>query len=110
MIDPADRPDTEPADAAVAAQEMNALYARLAALLSAPDATGRAALADDVLAARGELALACARAGRAEDSLIQVQELVKDCRRNFGEDAPQTARALAVKDAAWAIIGESLRE
>lgn len=93
-----------------AAEAMNAQYARLAALLSAPDTTGRAALADDVLAARGELALACARAGRAEDSLVQVQELVKDCRRNFGEDAPQTARALAVKDEAWAIIGESQRE
>jgi hypothetical protein len=65
---------------------------------------GREALEDEVVAVRADLAVACARAGNAEDAVYQAEELLKDCKRELGEEHASTRRAQEAKDQVWRLI------
>ena len=52
-------------------------------------------LTPEALALRAELAEATAEAGHLEDAFHQVDELLKDARREHGEDPEAVARARA---------------
>ena len=52
-------------------------------------------LTPEALALRAELAAATAEAGPREDAVYQVDELLKDARREHGEDHEAVARARA---------------
>lgn len=56
-------------------------YATLLALLES-----HGPLESEVIAARAELAVAVARAGRYDEALYQADELAKDCRREHGTE------------------------
>lgn len=83
------------------------LYPRLAAMLTGPEAPN--AFDATVIDVRADLAIACAREGRAEDAALQVEELVKDCRRELTQADPRTARAEEAKAEVWRLI-ESVGE
>lgn len=84
---------------------MAALYSHLATML-----TGRDSHDAEVVRVRAELARACALAGSYEDAVYQVEALVKDCRRELGEDHDSTRAALAVKQEVWGIIERAYPE
>jgi hypothetical protein len=83
------------------------LYSRLASMFAGPDAPD--AFAPVVIDVRAELAIACAREGRAEDAALQVEELAKDCRRDLDPQDPRSRRAQQAKDQVWHLI-ESVGE
>ncbi|MGQ4531958.1 hypothetical protein ACUIAC_01590 [Dermabacteraceae bacterium P13138] len=56
------------------------------------------ALSEKGLRARAELALACARSGEHESAFYQVEELLRDTLREYGEESPLSADMRAVKD------------
>lgn len=81
------------------------LYSGLAAMLTGADAPD--AFDPTVIDMRAELAITCAREGRAEDAALQVEELAKDCRRELPDDDPRAVRARAAKDEVWRLIEET---
>lgn len=60
-------------------------------------------LSPEAIELRSELAEATAEAGHLEDAYYQVEELLKDARREYGEDHPAAARAREAVEAVRAI-------
>lgn len=89
-------PRSEGQDRAEAEARVRAAYAALPALLMRHEATE-----DAVLRARLDLGAACADAGRLEDAVQQVDELVKDCLRTHGEEHPLSREARALEASVW---------
>jgi hypothetical protein len=84
---------------------MGALYTQLAQMLGSQDAHH-----PEVITVRADLARACARAGQLEDALYQADELVKDCRRELGEDHELTLAAQTAQDEVQTIVDAALAE
>ncbi len=85
-------PVTEQSSSAVEPGErMRRAYAALPALLERHEPTDAV-----VMAARMELAEACAEAGELESALYQADELVKDAERAVGPEHGTTAQAREV--------------
>lgn len=93
---------SEPQENAGSPATVAELYPRLAALFSGPGAPD--AFDAQVIDTRAELAIACAREGRAEDAALQVEELTKDCRRELDAQDPRSLRAEAAKAEVWRLI------
>lgn len=92
-------------DADEAHRNMGALYTQLAQMLGSQDAHH-----PEVITVRADLARACARAGQLEDALYQADELVKDCRRELGEDHELTLAAQTAQDEVQTIVDAALAE
>lgn len=60
-------------------------------------------LSPEAIELRCELAVATAEAGHLDDSYYQVEELLKDARREHGPDHPSVARAVEAVEAVRAI-------
>lgn len=60
-------------------------------------------LTPEAIELRCELAEATAEAGHLEDSYYQVEELLRDARREHGPDHPSVARAIEAVEAVRAI-------
>ncbi|ASK65424.1 hypothetical protein CFK39_05785 [Brachybacterium avium] len=60
-------------------------------------------LSPEAIELRCELAEATAEAGHLDDSYYQVEELLKDARREHGPDHPAVARAVEAVEAVRAI-------
>ncbi len=60
-------------------------------------------LSPEAIELRCELAVATAEAGHLDDSYYQVEELLKDARREHGPDHPSVARAREAVEAVRAI-------
>ncbi|MDN6303929.1 MAG: hypothetical protein L0J57_12920 [Brachybacterium sp.] len=60
-------------------------------------------LTPEAIELRCELAEATAEAGHLEDSYYQVEELLRDARREHGPDHPMVARAIEAVEAVRAI-------
>lgn len=68
----------------------------------------RAPADPEVVDARAALAVAVARAGRLDEALYQVDELVKDAQRAHGAEHPTVDAALAAQRAVREIAGIDL--
>lgn len=89
--DPVTDPASPADSSADAGERMRRAYAALPALLERHEPTDGV-----VMAARMELAEACAEAGELESALSQADELVKDAERVVGPEHEASVRAREV--------------